>query len=168
MFKITQAKDKKEILIVAALANEIWNDHFVPIIGKKQVDYMLDRFQSEGAITAQINEGFEYYLLGVDNNNAGYIGLVPDPAESSLMISKIYIKKSCRGIGVGNEALDFIEKICRQHSLNKIFLTVNKNNLKTIQWYADNGFIKVDSVVKDIGNGYVMDDYIMEKIILED
>ena len=163
MIKVTAVKGQNEISIVAALAEEIWNDHFVPIIGKAQVDYMLDKFQSESAISKQIDEGFEYYLLRVDNDNAGYIGLVPDPAESSLMISKIYVRKSCRGIGVGSEALVFIFEICRKRSLKKIFLTVNKYNADTIQWYEKKDFIQADSAVKDIGDGFVMDDYIMEK-----
>ena len=163
MIKITAVKGQKEISIVAALAEEIWNDHFVPIIGKAQVDYMLDKFQSESAISKQIDEGFEYYLLCIDGDNSGYIGLVPDPAESTLMISKIYVKKNYRGFGVGSEALGFIEEICRKRGLKKIFLTVNKYNASTIQWYLKKGFIKAYSEVKDIGGGFVMDDYIMEK-----
>jgi len=105
----------------------------------------------------------EYYLLRVDYGHTGYIGLVPDPAESTLMISKFYVKKNHRGIGVGNEALDFIVEICRKRGLKKIFLTVNKYNANTIQWYLKKGFIKAYSEVKDIGGGFVMDDYIMEK-----
>jgi len=42
------------------LAREIWTDHYVPIIGQAQVDYMLDTFQREEAIAAQLAGGYEY------------------------------------------------------------------------------------------------------------
>lgn len=44
----------------------------------------------------------------------------------------------------------------------KIYLTVNKTNIKAIRVYERFGFEKTDQVVFDIGNGYVMDDYIYE------
>ena len=42
---------------------------------------------------------------------------------------------------------------------------VNKNNKDAIEKYIHLGFKQIDFVVPDIGNGYVMDDYVMEKII---
>jgi RimJ/RimL family protein N-acetyltransferase len=49
--------------------------------------------------------------------------------------------------------------------LNKIALTVNKNNVNSIKAYEKMGFKNVGSVVQDIGSGYVMDDYKMEKTL---
>lgn len=41
----------------SAVADEIWHDHFVPIIGEAQVDYMLEKFLSPDALVEQINNG---------------------------------------------------------------------------------------------------------------
>ena len=53
--------------IVESLAREIWTEHYTPIIGKLQVDYMLDRFQSRQAIAQQIREGVLYFLIQEDD-----------------------------------------------------------------------------------------------------
>ena len=57
---ITQVETNDDIYTVATLAQEIWTQHFTPIIGASQVDYMLNKFQSTEAITAQIADGWEY------------------------------------------------------------------------------------------------------------
>lgn len=44
-------------------------------------------------------------------------------------------------------------------------LTVNKNNVKAIRAYEKTGFKNIGSLVQDIGNGFVMDDYKMEQTV---
>ncbi|MBU2590584.1 MAG: GNAT family N-acetyltransferase [Nitrospinae bacterium] len=81
-------------------------------------------------------------------------------------MSQIYIVHEERGNGYARQAINFIEEgLGRKMRLDKIRLTVNKNNINSIAAYLKMGFIKKDSVVTDIGNGFVMDDYIMEKRI---
>ena len=76
---------------VAALAYEIWNHHFPPIIGQAQVDYMLDTIQSAAAITRQIRErGYEYYLVSDGDERSGYFAIVPDK-DGSTQLSKLYL-----------------------------------------------------------------------------
>src|SRR5512143_275238 len=81
-----------QIEIVASLAREIWTEHYIPIIGKEQVDYMLDRFQSKHAISEQIRTGVLYFLMEEDNEFIGYIAVQPKGVE--LFLSKIYVKSS--------------------------------------------------------------------------
>jgi len=49
--------------------------------------------------------------------------------------------------------------------LSRIQLTVNKGNSGSISVYEHWGFVTVDSVVTDIGCGFVMDDYVMELVL---
>ncbi len=58
-----------------------------------------------------------------------------------------------------------VKKYAIENGLNKIYLTVNKGNTPSYQIYLHLGFKVIDSVVNDIGHGYVMDDYIMEYTI---
>ena len=52
------------ITVLSALAQEIWQQHFTPIIGAGQVAYTLEKFQSPSAIERQIQqEHYEYFLL---------------------------------------------------------------------------------------------------------
>lgn len=153
------------IAIVERLAREIWTEHFTPIIGASQVEYMLEKFQSADAMMGQISHGGKYYLAMVDNKPVGYAGLVPDMNDKRMMLSKLYVKDAARGKGVGKAILDFIEYKCELEGLSTLWLTVNRFNNSPIAWYKRHGFKTVDEVKKDIGGGYFMDDYIMEKNI---
>ena len=102
---------QEDIDAVAALAHEIWNQHFTPIIGQEQVDYMLGKFQSVPAISRQIQEnGYEYYLVVDEDENAGYFALVADEDGHSTQLSKFYLKRTCRGRGIGRRVLAWVEQ----------------------------------------------------------
>lgn len=159
---IKPVSESDEIITIANLAGEIWNDHFVDIIGQAQVDYMLKVFQSPHAIASQIESGYEYYLVLLDENQAGYLAIVTDSDKGKAMISKIYIRREYRRKGLGNYLLDFVKKESGNRGLGLIWLTVNRHNHETIKWYKRNDFVVVDEVKKDIGGGFFMDDYIME------
>jgi ribosomal protein S18 acetylase RimI-like enzyme len=55
----------------------------------------------------------------------------------------------------------FVE-IAKMRNLKKIWLTCNRNNTNSIAIYEHLGFKKVREEVTDIGNGFVMDDFIFE------
>ena len=152
-----------DIAAVAELADEIWHEHFVSIIGEPQVDYMLEKFQSPSAIAAQLESGYEYYIASADGQSAGYTGLIPDPANRRMMISKLYVRLDARGTGLGSGLLEFAGEECRKRGIDTIWLTVNRFNHQPVDWYRRKGFSVVDEVKKDIGAGFFMDDFIMEK-----
>jgi GNAT superfamily N-acetyltransferase len=159
--RITEVKDIHQIETVASLAEEIWNQHFIPIIGKQQVDYMVERFQSVQAIQAQLDDGYQYYLFDNAKGYFGYTAVLPRGNE--LFLSKLYIKKSKRGKGYGRQALAFIESLAAMLDKSLVSLTVNRNNISTIKVYEKMGYKISGEVVKDIGNGFVMDDFTMYK-----
>ena len=160
---VEKVSTEAQIETVARLAYEIWNEHFIPIIGKAQVDYMLDKFQSKKAITEQIKNGYLYYLLKSGYEYVGYTGVCPKDDE--LFLSKLYVRASQRGKGLGRKAIEFLERLAGGRGLSKITLTVNKNNTDSIKAYEKFGFANLGVVVQDIGSGFVMDDYKMEKIV---
>ncbi len=160
-----EVSSEDHIQKVESLAKEIWTEHYTPIIGKAQVDYMLDRFQSQQAISEQIRSGFLYFLMKSGDENIGYIGV--QPRGNELFLSKIYIKSSQRSRGYGKRAIHFAERFAREKRLRKISLTVNKNNRDSIKAYEKIGFKNVGSLIQEIGNGFIMDDYRMEKSVLE-
>lgn len=151
-----------QIETTAQLAHKIWNQHYVPIIGQAQVDYMLDKFQNTKAISNQINNGYDYYIISHQNKPCGYLALVPNTKEKKLMISKIYVDSDFRGLGLGSKLIDFTIETAKQGAFESIWLTVNKNNSKTIEWYKSKEFAIKEKLEMDIGNGFIMDDYLME------
>lgn len=151
-----------EIEVTATIAKEIWNQHFTPLIGIDQVNYMLDNFQSIGAITKQIrNEGYSYFLVLDQKVPIGYFAFYLK--EDFLYISKLYLKKSARGKGYSRIILSFIENKASSNGAKFIKLNVFKGNDHTISVYKRMGFEVIDQPQIDIGNGFILDDYVMRK-----
>lgn len=164
MVNIEPVKSGAYISAVADLAKIIWTEHYTPIIGSGQVSYMLEKFQSVKAIHDQVERGIAYYLMQFQDNFVGYFSFSIE--DDVLFLSKLYVLKSARGNGVARAALSFIQEKGQELGLKKIKLTVNKNNSNSIVAYQKMGFVNVASIVQDIGNGYVMDDYVLEKAMI--
>ena len=164
-FLLTPVRTQDQIRETADLAKTIWTEHYTSLIGAAQVAYMIEKFQSVPAITTQIRQGYKYLLMQSCGISAGYAAVLSEPKEKSLFLSKIYVEKSYRGRHFTSQTIAALKNICREEGLEKIWLTVNKRNHSSIAVYEHLGFVKVRDVVTDIGEGYVMDDYIMEAII---
>ena len=156
--KIVEEEDIEQL---ANLASEIWHEYWTVILSSQQIDYMVEKFQSETAIKSQIkNEKYIYHILKDNENIIGYFGV--SYKNDYLFLSKLYIKKDFRGLGFGKIAFNEVKNIARKYNKQSIQLTVNKYNINTIEAYKKWGFKTIDDVVTDIGNGFVMDDYIMQ------
>jgi diamine N-acetyltransferase len=107
MAELSRVRSREQIPGIVDLASAIWTDHYVPLIGQKQVDYMLAKFQSEEAIKTQLSEGYEYYIVSHNGQRAGYMAIVPDEDAGMLLISKLYVLTAKRGRGFGRKRLEF-------------------------------------------------------------
>lgn len=163
MTNIIIAETSAHYRLIAKLADTIWREHYIPIIGVGQVDYMLSKFQSEQAIADQITEGYKYYIIEFDKNTVGYLSFIKQ--ANSLFLSKIYVLSDYRGKKIGKTALAFVDKKALELGCKSVALTVNKNNTNSIKAYNKIGFKTLGPIVINIGNGFIMDDYKMEKPI---
>jgi len=148
---------------VAELAREIWTEHYTPLIGAEQVEYMLSKFQSEEQIQEDIaHNGFRYYLAIDDASGkpVGYSAAVSKPEV--MFLSKVYVHRDYRKQGIANAFLSEAKSFAKEKGQGRIQLTVNKGNSGSIAAYKAMGFEKVAEAVSDIGEGFVMDDFIME------
>lgn len=160
-----KVENDAQIQEITDLAEIIWHQHFTPIIGKDQVVYMVDKFQSFHALKEQLSEGYEYYQIFDDGEFVGYTGIHPE--NGKLFLSKLYIKKEARGRHLATKAFQFLQNLCRERDLCAIWLTCNKHNDNSLAVYHHLGFEVIDTQEADIGNGFIMDDYIMEYPIAE-
>jgi RimJ/RimL family protein N-acetyltransferase len=165
MVQLVTVQSINEINELANIACTIWNEFFPSLIGQNQVDYMIKKFQSDDAIGAQIADGYQYFLITEEHNVIGYIGIVSIPNTKTMQISKFYILKDWRGKGYAREIIIKISSLAMSVDCNKLYLTVNKYNSSSIAAYQKLGFITIGELVMDIGNGFVMDDFEMEKKI---
>ena len=150
---------------LAKLADEIWHEYWPALIGAAQTDYMVEQFQSLEAIKRDMAEhAYEYWFV-VDEagKTVGYTGGRDEPETSRYFISKIYLLAEERSKHYASQIIEFYVELCRNRDLHSMYLTVNKHNELGIRAYLGKGFVTIESVVNDIGNGFVMDDYVMEK-----
>jgi len=150
--EIYKVSTKEQLSTIENLAYEIWYEHYTPIIGRHQVEYMLKKFQSVETMAEQIKNGALYFLIRDENVPLGYMGV--ELHSDRLFLSKFYMTKS---------EIAHLEALAKEKDLNRISLTVNKYNTGSITMYEKLGFAIFGSVVKDIGEGFIMDDYQMEK-----
>ena len=161
MIDIKIATSQSDYLLIETLADKIWREHYIPITGIAQVEHMLKKYQSAQAIAIQISEGFQYYIFNYKETPVGYLAILKE--EQSLFLSKIYVLSNYRGKKIGKTAMQFIEAKTKAFNCTKIKLTVNKNNVNSIGAYGKLGFKNLGPVVKDIGEGFIMDDFLFEK-----
>lgn len=93
-FSLTPVHTDKQIQEISNLASVIWHEHFTPIIGIQQVEYMLEKFQSFHALKEQMETGYEYFQIFDNTEFCGYCGIHQE--ETTLFLSKLYLKKEAR------------------------------------------------------------------------
>ncbi|WP_299258652.1 GNAT family N-acetyltransferase [uncultured Aquimarina sp.] len=165
MIEIKKVCDSTKFKIIKKLAIEILHEVYDPIIPAEHTDYFLKEFQSENAIEKQIkNENFSYFLLNFDTKDVGYLGI--QKLNEKLILSKLYILKSFRGLKIGKTALEYVNGFATDNAIKKIELIVNQQNKETIDIYEKNGFKIVKSMVNSFPNGHSVENYKMEKILI--
>lgn len=154
--------DENLVELFSKFSSEVFIDYYTPINGIDSATYMANKFLSKENISRLINEGAICKLVMENDKPMAYMEYIKE--ENRVFLSKYYVHKNFRGQGIGRimfkDLIDFTKSV----NLNKIYLTVNKHN-PTFEIYKHLGFVVIDSVVTDIGSGYVMDDYIMELTI---
>lgn len=147
-----------DIPLIAALATRIWNQHYPPIIGQKQVDYMLQRMYSTESLSGQmLQQQHRFYLVRLAGSEAGFISVYPE-TEGNWFISKFYIDQNLAGKGIGSAVFEELKSLT---GATCIRLTVNRQNVKAINFYFKLGFMIERVADFDIGEGYVMNDFVM-------
>lgn len=158
-----KASEKQRAEDLAALARRIWLEHYTPIIGQAQVEYMLDKYQSAEQILKDIETNeFRYFIAYDGEIQVAYCAVKPDYKSGGLFLSKLYVDQRMRGLGISKMMLDRAKSVAKHNNLDHIWLTVNKRNSKSVEIYKKLGFIIVEELVTDIGNHFVMDDYRMQ------
>ena len=152
--------DKDLIEITSNFAKDVFVDYYTNLIGETQARYMANLFLSEDAMEKLISDGAIFKLIKDNDELVGFIEYVKE--KDRVFLSKLYVRKDSRHIGIGKLMLEDCITYTKENKLNKIYLTVNKANTSSINVYDHLGFKRIDAVINDIGNGYVMDDYIME------
>jgi diamine N-acetyltransferase len=149
---------------VAQLADTIWRSHYVSMISIAQIDYMLaGRYASDRLLHYIDSQERWLWVLRVDGVPVGYCSCSLGEEADAMKLEQLYLLAEHKGRGFGGRMLRHVEQKTRALGRSRLYLTVNKGNTDSIAMYRKSGFAVCEEVVFDIGNGYVMDDYVMEK-----
>ena len=143
------------------LSKEIWYDNYRDMISVDQIEYMLNLMYNPERIKTEIEQGVIWEFVLYNNAIVGYLvyDLKPD---NRVFLSKIYLKTTAQGLGIGKAAIERVKDFGRTNNCRAVYLTVNRNNPKGIRAYNRSGFKIIAEEDTDIGQGYIMDDYIFE------
>ena len=152
-----------EIPEVGELAREIWRQHYTSIISSAQIEYMLRNKYTEMDLKPYVGAPDRWFdVLRVNDVPSGFLR-TSRANQDEFKLEEIYLVKGLRGRGYGKLLLDRAGDLAHKHNCKSVFLFVNRANEGSIAAYVRNGFIVRENCVFDIGHGYVMDDYRMEK-----
>ena len=157
VFEYLKPEDEAGIAEMSAMATEIVREHFDPIIGKAQNDYMLQKFQTVDAIRDQLAHGYQYYFVLEAGHRVGFLAFYP--REEVMYLSKLYLYKTERWKGYSRQMVDFVAGKARNAGLPAIELNVNRDN-SAVHAYEKLGFQMIRTEKNDIGEGFFMDDFV--------
>ncbi len=147
-----------------ALAGEIWRRHYADIISAAQIEYMLKQRYTAEALREELQRKDLWWdQLLVDARMAGFASYFLTRNAGEMKLDKLYVHHDHQRKGYGGMLLDRALTIARAYGCDTLMLAVNKHNRNAIAAYEKHGFWIAESVVTDIGGGFVMDDYVMMK-----
>jgi RimJ/RimL family protein N-acetyltransferase len=145
-----------QFVVIEKLAREIWNAHYPGIISTQQIEYMLTHLYALDALQKQADNGQVFYLICNENREEKGFVSVTSKEDQSLFIHKFYINERGKGLGAAVFA-----SLLNLYAPQKIQLTVNRYNIKAINFYFKLGFIIEKVADFPIGNDFVMEDFVM-------
>lgn len=158
-----RVKTPEQVAELSMFAEGIFREYFTPMHSQDKVDYLVDYLLSIETLTSAIaDEGYEYYFVDEDasGNHVGFVGIRPD--EGYLFLSKLYLTKEARGKGYGRAEFEFIKQRATDLGFKSIRLTCARNNVPSLERYDHMGFERIACLNTSIGDGFEMNDYLME------
>ena len=151
-----------QIGIIRETAHRTWPSTYGGILTPYQLNYMLDRFYSDAALTGNFADGHQFLIAWEGDAALGFASSVHDrPRRGTTKIPKIYVVPEAQGKGIGKKLLDTIADKARAAGSSKLTLNVNRFN-KALDFYKHIGFKIVGEEDIDLGNGVVQEDYVLE------
>jgi diamine N-acetyltransferase len=152
-----------ELQTIQDLAFTIWPIAYRKIISKEQISFMLDKMYSTESLHQQFYEG-THFLLAEQNNEPIGFAAFNFKQHNIYRLEKLYVLPDKKGIGLGKTLLQAVVQKVHQLGGSSLQLNVNRKN-DAVQFYEKMGFTIIDTVDIAIGEGFFMNDYIMELLI---
>lgn len=150
-----------DIPLIRELTFNVWPQTYAAIISAQQIEFMLEMMYSEASLKKQMNEGAQFIIVYDESEPVGFASY-QKVSPTIFKLHKIYVLLSQQGKGTGRLMIAYIIENIGQTGATSLQLQVNREN-KAKKFYEKLGFTVIEEADFDIGNGYFMNDYIMEK-----
>lgn len=156
-----KAATPDDIAIIQQIAYATWPKAYGEILAKHQLNYMLETMYSTFALQKQFEEGHQFYIAQLNNKPVGFADFSMYKNPATYKLHKLYVLPQTQGTGTGKALLEFVIDKVKTLGATSLLLNVNRFN-KAKSFYEKNGFTIVKETDIYIGNGYFMNDYVME------
>jgi len=161
---VIRKADVDDVNAIGFLAHQIWPVAYEEILSVEQLHYMLGMLYSPRSLQQQmLKDGQRFFIAEIDLHEIGFASF-SKINEGKYKLHKLYVLPKYQGKAIGKALLDVVLEEIKKEGAQQLFLNVNRHN-KAIQFYERLGFVIKNEEDIDIGNGYFMNDYVMEKII---
>lgn len=161
---IIRHADTDDINSIGFLAHQIWPATYGHILAKEQLDYMLQKMYSPASLKKQMQQEHVFLIAELDEEPVGFASFSPTPDAGTFKLHKIYVRTDIQGKGLGKALINAVAEEIREKNAHCLRLNVNRHNMAK-DFYERLGFVVVKEEDIDIGNGYFMNDYVMEKTL---
>lgn len=161
MIVLRKAKEA-DIQIITDLAERIWPQTYSDYISEEQLRYMLDLMYGKAELLSQLQKGYHFIIADGGKEDVGFACLsLTEPETATYKLHKLYVLPEMHGKGVGKILINEVKNIAVRRGGKFLQLNVNRNN-KAADFYKKIGFYIKETVDVNIGNGFFMNDYVME------
>lgn len=154
----------QDLNIIRNLALEIWPICYKNILQTDQIEFMLQKFYAVESLENLFKKNHDFIIIYQNQVAVGFASFELNALRQKTKLHKIYVLPQNWGNNCGFNLLKWIENESKLNNQTHVFLNVNKNN-NAIGFYQKNNFEIILEEVIQIGNGFVMDDYVMEKVL---
>lgn len=154
--------EPEQLELVSSIAEDVWPKTFRSILSEEQIRYMMNMMYSKPTLERELSEGVRFDVLFINGSPAGYVSFSAEPGKTAKL-HKVYLLQQYHGQGIGQLMLNHAADRCRESGCVAVKLNVNKQNVRAQKAYRRNGYAVVASEKNPIGNGFFMDDFVMER-----
>lgn len=152
----------EDMPVVHDLAYQIWPFAYGEILSNAQLDYMLGKIYSLTSLQHQFNVlKHNFIIVSADEIPVGFAAYSPHENADVYHLNKIYLLNGQQGKNLGKKMLDYIIEEIKKSGAKALQLNVNRYN-SAVHFYEKHGFKIIREEDIDIGEGFFMNDYVME------
>ena len=152
---------EEDIESIQQLASKTWPEAYGNIISAEQISYMLEKMYNRGELLSQLKQGYTFLIAEEDDVDLGFAAFSVIAEPHVYKLHKLYVLPEAHGKGLGRLLINEVMDLIREAGGKSVELNVNREN-NAVAFYKKIGFKIKGTVDLDIGNGFLMNDYVME------